>query len=166
MSKLTKKQERFVEEYLVDLNATKAAIRAGYSLNTAASIGGENLRKPQIQEKIKEKQEELQKQTGINRDKILKEIASIAFDDISNYLEFWTDDDGEVRVKIKDSKTIDTRNISEISVGRDGRFKLKMYCRDTALYKLAEYLGIGNDLNNDEQLKKLDEVLEKIGGVI
>lgn len=166
MGKLTKKQERFVDEYLVDLNATQAAIRAGYNPNTAASMGGENLRKPQIQEKIAEKQKEIQKQTGINREKILSEIASIAFDDISNYLDFWTDEDGEVRVRVKDSKTIDTRNISEISVGRDGRFKLKMYCRDTALYKLAEYLGISNDSQNEEQLRKLDDILGKIGGVI
>ena len=49
---LNAKQNRFVEEYLVDLNATKAAIRAGYSERTAEVIGYENLRKPQIQEAI------------------------------------------------------------------------------------------------------------------
>ena len=43
---------------------------------------------------------------------------------------------------IKDSSTIDTKNISEVSVGKDGQFKFKMYCRDTALYKLAEILGL------------------------
>jgi phage terminase small subunit len=50
MSKLTPKQERFVEEYLVDLNATQAAIRPGYSRKTAYSIGQENLKKPGIQD--------------------------------------------------------------------------------------------------------------------
>ncbi|MDY2987563.1 MAG: terminase small subunit, partial [Peptoniphilus sp.] len=45
---LNKKQKRFVEEYLIDLNATQAAIRAGYSPSTAYSIGNENLRKPEI----------------------------------------------------------------------------------------------------------------------
>lgn len=48
MSKLTDKQARFVEEYLIDLNATQAAIRAGYSEKTAYSIGQENLTKPDI----------------------------------------------------------------------------------------------------------------------
>ena len=48
-SRLTDKQQRFVEEYLIDLNATQAAVRAGYSEKTAAEIGSENLRKPQIQ---------------------------------------------------------------------------------------------------------------------
>ena len=49
-SQLTAKQERFVQEYLVDLNATQAAIRAGYSRKTAYSIGEENLKKPDIQD--------------------------------------------------------------------------------------------------------------------
>lgn len=46
---MTKKQNRFVEEYLIDLNATQAAIRAGYSVNTAQQMGSENLSKPVIQ---------------------------------------------------------------------------------------------------------------------
>ena len=50
--KLTPKQNRFVEEYLIDLNATKAAVRAGYSEKTARQIGSENLSKPAIQEAI------------------------------------------------------------------------------------------------------------------
>jgi len=50
--KLTAKQERFCEEYMIDLNATQAAIRAGYSENTATVIGSENLAKPYIAERI------------------------------------------------------------------------------------------------------------------
>ena len=50
---LTSKQSRFIDEYLIDLNATAAAIRAGYSENTAATIAHENLRKPKIAEAIK-----------------------------------------------------------------------------------------------------------------
>ena len=53
--KLTAKQERFVQEYLIDLNATQAAIRAGYSRKTAGVIGVENLKKPYIREAIEEK---------------------------------------------------------------------------------------------------------------
>lgn len=53
-AKLTDKQERFIQEYLIDLNATQAAIRAGYSENTARAIGYENLTKPHIQESIAE----------------------------------------------------------------------------------------------------------------
>ena len=49
MANLTPKQQRFVEEYLIDLNATQSAIRAGYSEKTAYSVGHENLKKPEIQ---------------------------------------------------------------------------------------------------------------------
>ncbi|MFD1165208.1 terminase small subunit [Sphingobacterium daejeonense] len=79
---LTDKQQRFVEEYMVDLNATQAAIRAGYSQNTAHSIGAENLIKPEIQEAIQKRKQELSDQTGITAERVLKEYAKIAFSDI------------------------------------------------------------------------------------
>jgi len=62
---LTPKQARFVAEYLIDLNATQAAIRAGYSPKTAFAIGSENLRKPLVAEAIKAGQAEVSKQQGI-----------------------------------------------------------------------------------------------------
>ena len=58
-AKMTDKMTRFVEEYLVDCNATQAAIRAGYSHDSAANIGWENVRKPQIRNRIRAKLEEL-----------------------------------------------------------------------------------------------------------
>lgn len=79
---VTPKQERFVQEYLVDLNATQAAIRAGYSQATAKSIGQENLTKPDIQEAIAAAQQERAKRTGITQDRVLQELARIAFFDL------------------------------------------------------------------------------------
>lgn len=61
---MTKKQKRFVEEYLIDLNATQAAIRAGYSPDTAKSIGSENLTKPDIQARIAKAMAERSKRTA------------------------------------------------------------------------------------------------------
>lgn len=71
---LTGKQQRFVGEYLVDLNATQAAIRAGYSPKTAKSIGQENLTKPDIQESIQERRKALQAITEITQEKVLNDI--------------------------------------------------------------------------------------------
>lgn len=82
MSELTPKQARFVAEYLVDLNATQAAIRAGYSARTAKSIGQENLTKPDIQAGIAAKQQERAARTGITADRVLQELARIAFFDL------------------------------------------------------------------------------------
>lgn len=81
MSKLTNKQSRFVEEYLIDLNATQAAIRAGYSEKTAQIIGFENLSKPIIQEDLQKRMDAQSKRTEITADQILQEIASIAYDE-------------------------------------------------------------------------------------
>lgn len=81
-TKLTAKQELFIQEYLIDLNATQAAIRAGYSKNTATIIGHENLSKPYIQEAISEAKAQRQERTEITQDMVVKELARIAFLDI------------------------------------------------------------------------------------
>lgn len=62
-AKLTPKQKRFVEEYVIDCNATQAAIRAGYSPKTAYSIGQENLKKPEVMKAIAEKQKKVSEKT-------------------------------------------------------------------------------------------------------
>lgn len=143
--KLTDKQKRFCDEYLIDLNATQAAIRAGYSQKTAMQIGEQNLRKLEIQEYIQKRMKDREKRTEITQDKVLQEIARIAFDDIKNYLRFYTDEEGNVRTEVKDSDTIDTRNISEVSCGKDGQFKFKVYCKDNALNMLGKHLGMFTD---------------------
>ena len=75
--KLTPKQARFIEEYLVDLNATQAAIRAGYSARTATVIGNENLTKPYIQAAIEIAQLARSERTQITVDKVLEDIELI-----------------------------------------------------------------------------------------
>ena len=76
---MTAKQERFVQEYLVDLNATQAALRAGYSEKTARSIGAENLSKPDIEKAIADALEARRLRTEITQDRVLEELAAIAF---------------------------------------------------------------------------------------
>ena len=69
---LTPKQARFVEEYLVDLNATQAAIRAGYSEKTAYSVGHENLKKPEFATAIQDAKEARSESTGITADEVIR----------------------------------------------------------------------------------------------
>lgn len=78
---MTPKQERFVQEYLVDLNATQAAIRAGYSAKTAGQVGAENLKKPEIQEAIQAGRARLAARVEITQERVLAEYAKIAFFD-------------------------------------------------------------------------------------
>lgn len=80
MANLTPKQQRFVEEYLIDLNATQAAIRAGYSEKTAYSVGHENLKKPEIQKAIQEAQEILSNKTQLTVDMVVQGLLKEAQD--------------------------------------------------------------------------------------
>ena len=79
MPKLTEKQKRFCEEYLIDLNATQAAKRAGYSENTASRIGAELLQKTSVLDFLRILREKQSERTGITADDVLRELKSIAF---------------------------------------------------------------------------------------
>lgn len=83
---LTPKQQRFCDEYLIDLNATQAAIRAGYSEKTAQEIGAENLSKPIIKAYISERQAERAKRTEITADRVLEEFAKIGFANVQDFV--------------------------------------------------------------------------------
>lgn len=80
MTNLRPKQQRFIDEYLIDLNATQAAIRAGYSEKTACSIGEENLRKPDIKQAIQERMAARSKNTEVTQEWVVKALKK-------NYLE-------------------------------------------------------------------------------
>lgn len=75
---LTDKQKKFCEEYLIDLNATKAAIRAGYSEATAYSIGSENLRKPEIRAHVENLIDERSKRTLIHADFVIENLVEVS----------------------------------------------------------------------------------------
>ncbi len=81
---MTPKQQRFVEEYLVDLNATQAAIRAGYSKHTAKSVGHENLTKPDIQAAVAEAMQARSERTKIDADWVLTRLTHEAMADLAD----------------------------------------------------------------------------------
>jgi phage terminase small subunit len=82
---LTDKQKRFCEEYLIDLNATQAAIRAGYSPKTAEQTASRLLRNVKVQEYIAKRQKELSRSTEITQERVIKELALIAFSNNADY---------------------------------------------------------------------------------
>lgn len=87
MANLTPKQQRFVEEYLIDLNATQAAIRAGYSEKTAKSVGHENLTKPDIAKAIQEAQNKRTEQTQIDSAYVLRRLVEIDQMDVLDIMD-------------------------------------------------------------------------------
>ena len=77
MAKLTAKQQRFCDEYLIDLNATQAAIRAGYSEQSARQMGTQNMSKPSIKKYIDNRMAEKEKQLIADQDEVLKYLTSV-----------------------------------------------------------------------------------------
>lgn len=77
MAKLTAKQQRFCDEYLIDLNATQAAIRAGYSEKTAKQIGNENLTKPDLKEYIEKRMAEKQNELIADQDEVMRYLTAV-----------------------------------------------------------------------------------------
>nr|WP_252243195.1 terminase small subunit [Clostridium sp. ZBS14] len=83
---MTTKQKRFCNEYLIDLNATQAAIRAGYSVDSAKVIGCENLTKPNVKSYLDRRIAKREVRTEITQDKVLNELAKIGFANIDDYV--------------------------------------------------------------------------------
>src|SRR5262245_33608026 len=94
--RLTPKQHRFIEEYLCDLNGSAAAIRAGYSPNTADQIAYQLLQIPSVRAAVQEAMRQRAARTRVTADKVVRELALIAFSDLNHYE---VTDDGRLRVR-------------------------------------------------------------------
>lgn len=143
---MTKKQKRFVEEYLIDLNATQAAIRAGYSPDSARDIGCENLTKPNIKAAIDKAEAERSRRTGINQDRVLREIAKLAF---VNPVDVINMDTATIH---GEANRDDTACIASVKVKtiptEDGEIterEVKTYNKLNALELLGKHLGMFTD---------------------
>jgi phage terminase small subunit len=165
---MTNKQKRFCEEYLIDLNATQAAIRAGYSPKTAGAIGAENLEKPQIRARIDKALAEQSKRTGVTADRVVRELARVAFansQDVVNY------DDATVR---PDAVRDDTAAVASVRVKtiptKDGsgvEREVKMHDKLKALELLGKRLGLFTDkvnLSGEGVVQIVDDVPDKPTG--
>jgi phage terminase small subunit len=155
---MTPKEWLFCNEYLVDLNATRAAARAGYSPHSARQIGSENLSKPYIAEAVGRL---IAVRTGVTRTGIVNELARIGFSDIRKVVEWRPevterieeDATGEEQVTrtlvskvlVKDSATLDDDTaaaVASISRGANGILSVKMHDKVAALEKLARVFNM------------------------
>ena len=164
---MTKKQRRFCEEYLIDLNATQAAIRAGYSPDTAKAIGCENLTKPDIRAHIDKAMAERSKRTGVNADRVIQELAKIAFVNATEVI------DPKTATVKEDALPEDTAAIQSVKVktfGEDGlEREIKMADKLKALEMLGRHLGMFKDKLElsgglDTEKTKLADLLQQMHG--
>ena len=153
--KLPPMQDRFVDEWLIDFNGTQAAIRAGYSERSARSIAGRLLTKDNIQCEISRRQKDLQKRTGISQDRVVKELARIAFADMTDYAQVETrmikkDDGTEVSyqaVALKETAELSAEQraaLAGIKQGANG-IEVKLHDKIKALELLGRHIGMFND---------------------
>lgn len=155
---LTPKQQTFISEYMIDLNSTASAIRAGYSARNAGKIGPELLGKTRIQEAIQQAMQEREKRTGITADRVLNEYAKIAFADIKDFLSFKTentsigvDDDGKAItayqqiINVRPSDDVDGTMIQEVSISPKGVFAFKLHDKKGSLDMIGKHLGMFTD---------------------
>lgn len=156
---LTPKQRRFVDEYLIDLNATQAAIRTGYSPKTAMQQGHRLLMKAEIAEAVSAAQKARAQRTEVTQDMVMRELAKIGFADIRNVVRWGptelrvaaADEGGATEayhgLRLIGADQIDDATaaaIAEVSEGREG-LKVKMHDKRAALVDMGRHLGMFKD---------------------
>ena len=160
VAKLTDKQNRFVDEYMVDLNATAAARRAGYSEKTACEQGSRSLANVKVQEKIQKRRAELQSKLEITQDRVFTELARIAFADRGAFARV-TDDGSRVTLTDTDRLTEDQRaalaGVKETKYG----IEVSTYDKVRALELLGKHLGMF-DAQSTRNLQQENNLLEAI----
>lgn len=144
--KLNRKQQQFVDEYLIDLNATQAAIRAGYSVNSARDIGCENLTKPNIQEAIAKAMAERSKRTGISQDRIVLELAKLAFVNANDLID---PEDASIRAGASEDDLACIQSVKVKTMdgekGTSTEREIRLNDKMKALELLGKHLGMWND---------------------
>jgi len=167
---LTEKQKRFVDEYLVDLNGTQAAIRAGYSPRTANNSYS-ILQRPQVQQYLRKRRNELQKKIEITAENIVAELAKIGFADIADFISIEEEINPETGIPFRYVAVKRTRDMPQAKRAAIAGIKqtsqgieVKLYNKVEALELLGKHLGLFDKQDEASRmaLKKLDSILSSI----
>lgn len=171
---MTPKQEMFVREYLIDLNATQAAIRAGYSAKTAYAIGEENLRKPDIAAAVQAGMDKRSQKAGVDAEKVLGEISKLAFADIRKLF----DEQGrllpvhmlpdEIAASVSSVEVVTTRIPGTDPVEVEHTSKIRFWDKRGSLELLGKHLKLFTDKievsTSDELSKRIQDARERAPG--
>lgn len=182
MARLTDKQKRFVEEYLVDLNATQAAIRAGYAERTADVQGPRLLGNVRVQEEIQQSMDARSKRTEITQDMVLQELARIAFANGTDFAHVVSrevpttiiDDEGNPQrvmgsvqsVRLLDTDAVDPEKRAAIAGIKEGKYgiEVKSYDKVKALELLGQHLGLFGGKAGEQEPEADDGFLDALRG--
>lgn len=166
---MTEKQKIFADEYLIDLNATRAYRVAYPSVKkdeTAAVAAARMLRNVKVAAYIQKRMQQRQERTEITQDRVLQELAAIAFARAADFAEVKND-----RVIIKDTAELTEQQIRAIAGIKEGKFgiEVKLNDKEKALELLGRHLGMFKDRVEvsglEDEKKKLDDILQQMRGV-
>jgi phage terminase small subunit len=159
---LSTRRQAFVDEYLIDFNATRAAIRAGYSKDSAHALASRLLRQPAVKAAVEEAIAARAQRTRVTADRVIAEYARLAFTDMRRYAEW--DADG---VRLRPHTVLNADDaaavVEIVPVGAKGRGRIKLHDKRAALDALARHLGLfgvrgaygirplGSDLRTEDQ---------------
>lgn len=161
---LNPKQKRFCEEYIVDLNGSQAAIRAGYSEKTSRQIASEYLTKPNILQFIQKLKDKRSQRTEITADQVIQELAKVGFSNVQDFINSGNE--------VQDISSIDTKKAAAVSSikksithfgtdksqGTKEVVEFKLWDKVAALEKLGRHLGI---FEKDNAQQKQDIVIKQ-----
>ena len=168
---MTEKQKIFADEYLVDLNATRAYRVAYPSVKkeqTASVNGSKLLRNTKIAAYIAERMEERQKRTEVTQDRVVQELAAIAFAKATDYVTIKSNGPAAV-VMIKSTKDLSDEQIRAIAGIKEGAngIEVKLNDKQKALELLGRHLGMWNDKLDinapaiDDSIKEMEAYFER-----
>lgn len=150
MLKLTAKQAAFVKEYLVDLNQTQAAIRAGFSERTARTKASQLMDLPHVKAAIEAEMGKREERTEVTQDRVLQELARIGFSDIrkifneNGNLKHPGEWDDETAAFVSSVEVV-VRKVPGEEDEVEHIHKVKLWDKNSALEKIARHLGMLND---------------------
>ena len=170
-NELTDKQERFCQEYIVDLNATQAAIRAGYSKNSAAEIGCQNLIKLNVAKRIAELKAERSKRVQFTADDLFNELVKVGTSNMEDFIV--VQPDGTTRIDMSKCSRDQMAALSEVSTEQSyvdtgsedepnyqtvSKIKIKQHSKNQALIELGKHLGVksGVDVTSNGETVGVD----------
>lgn len=177
--KLNERQQQFAREYLVDFNATAAAKRAGYSENTAYSQGHDLLKHPEIKKLIAQQIEARSQRVEVTADRVLQELAKVAFASVGDFLEVQPDGSavvnlqgltpeqlaaiGEVQVdEYVDGRGEDQRRVKRVKVKMLDKLKaLELVGRHTDVQAWRDRVEVGATTGLAERLREAQERLKR-----
>lgn len=162
--RLSEQRQRFVDEYLIDLNGTQAAIRAGYSAKTAQEQSSRLLSNVMVQQAIAERMAERSRRTGVNQDRVLRELARIAF---ANVIDMINTEDATLKETASEDETAAIQSVKVKTFGEGGiEWEIKMADKIKALELLGKHLGMyQNNVNvSVGSSQKLDDIISQLGG--